>query len=186
MYLLSINNRAINDIIESLVIDKEIKAILKQVILRYDYSYINFLYSLFSVYSKSYIRINNEKCELSINERLEILSTFSSKLNKVNYDNIFIADTFDVLFSISPHYWMESTKFNSFLYEDIYSRIENVINAGSADFYLEDIMESIEYISSFVESSIIRILTIKDEKSILSILHMHIDIDENNLYLTIY
>lgn len=186
MYLISITNNVIHDLIESLTLNETSKNVLKHVILRYDHSYINFVYCLFSVYLKPYVRLNSDECHLCSHERLEVLQTFNERLPRVNYDNIFIADKFDVLFGVSPYTHVDSSKFSTYLYEDMYNRIENITGVEIATEYMEDVFESIEYIVSHLESSIVRLVNKEDEESTFTLFRLHLDILDNHLFMAVY
>jgi hypothetical protein len=186
MYLLRVTNKAIYDIIQSLTIPDKSRELLKTIIVRYDYSYTKFLYALFSVYMNAYVRMSSGDTNLSAEEQLNVLNTFKSKLQNVDYDSIFIADKLDVLFGASPQPPIDHMKCTTFLYEDIYNRIENIVGVGLASDCMEDIFESIEAITTHIESTFLHLLSRTEADNLMAILHMHIAIIEEDMYISVY
>jgi hypothetical protein len=179
MQLFLINNKVIFDIVENLTLEDKSKEILKNVILRFDYNYINFIYTMFNVYTTYYFSIMDENSNLSHKEVIEILNKFSNYNIKPDLRHVFIADVYDILYSVSS---LEKSKFNSYFYGDMFNRIENLYGPKIANSHMEVIFDSLETIFKSVEETIIYDLDRFDKIMNLAIIYIEM---ENSL-LKIY
>lgn len=194
MYLLIVSNNSIKSIIDRLTIKETTKEVLEAIILHYDYSYVNFIYTLFSVYLRAYVRLVDNIEDMSYSEIREIIDKFNAELPRVNPDNILLVDRYDILFTLSPMLFLESDKFTSFIYEYIYNRIEHLIDVNyfkedmseEAIDYMEDILEAIEEIMASIEHTIIRHVNKDDEESTYGTFKLHLEIVDDSLYIAFF
>ncbi len=154
MKVFIINDKVVLDILHNLTVDDKLKDIVKKIILRYDYSFINYIYSVFSVYTTYYSSITDENSNLSMRDVEQIHSQFSDCNLNVDRRNIFMADVYDIMYATSD--W-EKTKFKCFFYEDIFNRLDNLINNKEIleNLEFEDIFEIMETIFGAVEETIV-------------------------------
>ena len=186
MYILRVTNEYISNIIKSLTINEKTLSVLNNIIIRFDHKYINFIYLLFTVYLKTYVRITDDNCHLSFQQRKEILNNFSENIPNVKYEQIFIADKFDILFGSSATQYLDSSKLKSYFYEDIYNRIENITGVEVATEFMEDIFDSIEIIISSIEAYIVRIVNNNETEDSSSCVYLYLDLIDNSLVIVMY
>lgn len=152
MRVFIINDRVVIDIINNLTLDDKIKEIVKSIILKYDYSFINYIYSVFSVYTTYYFSIADENSSLNLNDAREIHSKFTKHNINADIGNIFMADIYDIMFSTSD---FDKSKYRHFFYEDMCNRLINLLGDEETSVVMEDIFESLEFIFGSVEETII-------------------------------
>ena len=186
MRLFKVTNSSIKNIINSLTIKDEVKNILNKVIFNYESSYVDFMYMLFSFYLTSYVRLNSSECSLSELEKNNIISTFKKSLYAVNYNNILIADKFDVLYGMASGNINDYVKYTTFLYEEIYNRMETTSGVTDTHEYMEDVFESIEHIISQIEASFVPLYKEDEDITSLSIFRLYIEVNDDNLFLCVY
>jgi hypothetical protein len=183
--MLIVSNHDVRSIIDGLPVNDKIKSIINNLILRYDHSYVNFVYTVFSVYTNTYSRINGEYSDLSHTESIHIYNIFNELIKDVKYDRIFIADRYDVLFNSSCVGDPGDRKFTHYFYEDMYSRLEYLVGVKEAPLILEDIFECLEYIIKYIEANVTRILEKKDSTYSNSHFSLYLDIIQDRLMLVI-
>jgi hypothetical protein len=139
----------------ALTITDEAKVVLNNIITRFDQGYARFMHGIFSAYSKVHVSLMDEHCEASVEETRALLEKFLTLRREINPVNIFIADKFDLLYGVSCTGDTRNVKFKDFMYEDIYNRLENLYGADKASEHMEDIFESIEFVTGLIEGSLI-------------------------------
>ena len=152
MRVFIINDRVVLDIINNLTLDDKIKEVIKNLILRYDYSYINYIYSVFSVYTNYYSSITDHNTSLSRREAFDIYHKFKEHNLNPDISNIFMADVYDIMFATSD---FDKSKYKHFFYEDMFNRLVNLTSEKEASASMEDIFESLEVIFGAVEETIV-------------------------------
>lgn len=154
MKVFIINDKVVLDILHNLTVDDKLKDIVKKIILRYDYSFINYIYSVFSVYTTYYSSITDENSHLSMRDVEHIHSQFTSCNLNVDRRNIFMADVYDIMYSTSD--W-EKTKYKCFFYEDMFNRLENLVDNREIleGLEFEEIFGILESIFGAVEETIV-------------------------------
>lgn len=179
MRVFIINDKVILDVINNLTVEDKIKDIVKDIILRFDYNYVNYIYSVFSAYVSYYISIVNENSNLTKHD----VAGIYNKFRKHNIDpvlrNVFIADVYDVIFATSD---FDKTKYKFFFYDDMYSRLVNISNETEASIVMEDVFGSLEAIFGSVEETILFGLIQTDEMTKDMIIYTEI----NNNCLMLY
>lgn len=152
-------------IFNSLTLRDDTRSVLNTIITRYDHDYTKFMYGIFSAYSKVYINLIDEHCELSRQEVRQTLDKLTSLRREINPRNIFVADKFDLLYGVSCTGDLRNVKFKDYMYEDMFSRLENLLGAHNANEYMEDIFEAIEHVAGMIEGSLISVAQSIDEEA---------------------
>lgn len=152
MRLFIVNNKVISDIIENLTVEDKIKDIAKNVILKFDYEYIHFIYGIFSAYTTYYFSIVDENSNLGRVEVEDICGKFSQCNVAIDLRHVFMADVYDILYVTSS--W-EKSKFKHYFYEDMFSRLQNIYGTEIASSHMEDVFEILETIFISIEETII-------------------------------
>ena len=165
MKTIYIPENCLRTIFNSLTLRDDTRAVLNTIITRYDHDYTKFMYGIFSAYSKVYISLIDEHCELSRHEARQAMEKLSTLRREINPINIFVADKFDLLYGVSCTGDLRNVKFKDFMYEDMYSRLENILGAYNANDYMEDIFESIEHVAGMIEGNLIAIAQSIDEEA---------------------
>lgn len=182
MKLFILNDHVIKEIINSLTIEEEIKDIILNVIHQYDYSLVNFIYDMFSVYAGYYVNPLNENSYIPPTEAQQIFTELSSRINpNIDRNNVFVADIYDILF-FRPRY--EKSPLNGYFYEDIYNRLENIIGTDQAFKYAEEIFDALEDIFYTVEEDLIQEIIQNDEYSGNVIIYL--ELKENKLMVYVF
>ena len=141
----------------SLTLRDDVKAILNTVITRFDHDYTKFMYGIFSAYSRVFVSLMDEQCELSRQEIHRAMAQLTFLRKEIIPGNIFVADKFDLLYGVACTGDLRSARFKEFMYEDMYSRLENIIGRHRAPECMEDIFEAIEHIAGLIEGSLIAV-----------------------------
>lgn len=154
----------LRSIFNSLALNDHTRAVLNNIIVRFDHDYAKFMYGIFSAYSKTYVSLMDEQCELSREEARVAMEKLIILRREINPANIFIADKLDLLYGVSCTGDMRNVKFKDFMYEDIYSRLENLLGVKHAQDCMEDIFEAIEFVTGIIEGNLISIAQSMDEE----------------------
>ncbi|NTW91180.1 MAG: aminoacyl-histidine dipeptidase [Erysipelotrichaceae bacterium] len=152
MKLFIINDRDIKNILDSLTVEDTVRNIIESIILRFDYNFTNFIYSVFSVYTTYYAQLTDENSHLNYNEAQNIFNTLTDFNISVDRSNVFVADIFDIMYITSAY---DRTRFKSYFYEDTYNRLENLLGVDNATTHMEEIFEALETIFSAVEENLV-------------------------------
>lgn len=145
----------LRQIFNALTITDECRAVLNNIIVRFDHDYTKFMFGIFSAYSKVYISLMDEHCELSRQEARTAMEKLIILRRQINPANIFVADRFDLLYGVSCTGDLRNTKFKDFMYEDMYSRLENLFGVRVAQEHMEDVFEAIEFVTGMIEGNLI-------------------------------
>lgn len=161
--IISISNSDVKRIIDGICTTDYVKSILNSIILRGDYSYINFVYSLFSLYTNSYTCLKDLHLS-AIDATENIICIDNVCRGKPNYlqEHILIGSYYDVLFNKTT---TESlSKFNGYFYDDIYERLH--LYMGKEEVYdcMDDVFVAIEILFDSIESNVLHFL-LKEEES---------------------
>lgn len=141
----------------SLNLSEDSHAVLNNIILRYDHDYAKFIYGVFSAYNKVCISLMDEHCEVSRDEVRNSIQRLTALRREINPASIFVADKFDLLYGVSCTGDTRNEKFKDFMYEDMYSRLENLYGVQAAPQFMEDVFESIEFVIGHIEGNLIGI-----------------------------
>lgn len=161
MKLFVLNNQVVKDIVNSLTIEDKIKDIILNVIHRYDYSLVNFIYSMFSVYTTYYANLLDENSHISYIEAQQIFKELSSRTSlEIDRSNVFVADVYDILFTQSCS---ERSQLKGYFYEDTYSRLVNIIGINQAHEHMEEIFDALKDIFCMIEQNLIYGIIQKDD-----------------------
>lgn len=162
MKLFILNDNVVKNIIGRLTIEDNVREIIETIILRYDYSFTNFVYSMFSVYTTYYAQLLDENSHLNYTEANRIFGELSNMNLTVDRSNVFIADIYDIMYvSLS----FEKTRFKHYFYEDTYNRLENLLGVENATTYMEEIFDAMESIFSAVEENLVFNIIERDESN---------------------
>jgi len=183
--IISISNASIKDIIDSICVTDKIKNILNSLILRGDYSHINFIYSLFSIYANSYTCLK----DLNLSEMIDIGKNIDC-IDKVcrgkpNYlqEHILIGSYYDVLFNKTT---TESlSKFNGYFYDDLYERLHLCMGQEEVYDNMDDVFTAVEILFDSIECNVLHFL-LKEEESADSsseYFALYFEIVQDKLYL---
>lgn len=151
-------------IFNSLTLKDDSRAVLHNVVVRFDHSYTNFMYSIFSAYSNVYVSLMDEHCELSREEIRDAFNKLVVLRREIKPGNIFVADKLDLLYGVSCTGDTRNTKFKDFMYEDMCSRLENLLGVQKALDYMEDTFEAIEYVTGMIEGNLMAVAQSTDDE----------------------
>jgi len=152
MKLFILNDTVIKEILNRLVIDDELRGIIDAIVLRFDYSFTNFIYSVFSVYTVQYMQLTDHNCSIPYNDIDRIYNNLRKTNLDIDRNNIFVADIYDVLYVASAP---DSVKFKSHFYEDMYNRTENLFGGKVASDNMDELFDTLETVFSVIEESLI-------------------------------
>lgn len=186
MYRIKVNNLVIKNYLAGMTISDEVKIIINNIVDRYDRNYTHLLYAIFNVYLKSYVQLTDENCSLTKEEVIQITDKFNIYLPNINSNQILAIDKLDLIFSTSINSKYDCSKFSSYFYEDMYSKIENYLGVKNASENLEDIFAALESIVLFVESSMISISNKDESDDEFNNLYLHVDLYFDDLILTFF
>lgn len=105
----------------------------------------------------------DEHCELTREESRLAMERLTVVRQQFNPANIFVADRFDLLYGVSCTGDTRNVKFKDFMYEDIYNRLENLLGVERAALYMEDVFESIEFVTGVIEGAVIGVTQHNDD-----------------------
>lgn len=182
-YTLRITNTNIQHIIDSVCLEENLLNALKNIIVRYDSSYVHFVYVIFSVYLKSYVQLTDIHSNLTDADRRYLLNHFQSLVNgNLLENNILVADRYDIIYGTSPIAYFESGRFNDYFYDDMYSRISNLYGKEFVDLYMHEIFLAAEAVIQSIEGIIVQ-LVCKDEEERSTSIGIQLQIYNNDLYM---
>lgn len=154
----------LRSIFNTLTLTDDSHAVLNNVITRFDHDYSKFMYGIFSAYNRVCISMMDEHCEMSRDELRGAMEKLIRVRQHINPANIFVADKLDLLYGVSCTGDVRNVKFKDFMYEDIYSRLENLVGIHRASQYMEDIFEAIEFVTGMIEGNLIAISNTSGEE----------------------
>lgn len=153
----------LRQLFSNLNISEDVYSVIHNVIVRYDHDYAKFFYSIFSAYNKVCVSLLDEHCEVSREESRTAMERLMVLRREINPANIFVADKFDLLYGVSCTGDLRNVKFKDFMYEDMYSRLENLYGVQKAPELMEEVFESIEFVTGVLEGNLIAISQTLDE-----------------------
>lgn len=180
MRLIRISDKAISDIVNSLAIEQEVAECVKVIITRYDGNYVNFVYTVLSVYMKTYVGISDTSSYLTQYDKDSVLERLS--VNWSTENSVLVIDRFDLIYSNSYIDHFGIGKFNDYFYEDIYNRIENLYGDKVAADRSNDVFVAMESIFQAIESVFIRLLCIDDD-CLTPYVGIHVQLKHGLLYI---
>lgn len=129
----------------------DIKTLVHKLIITYDGSYTNFVFSIFSYYMLNYNRVGYGSEYYSIHETAEILKKFPDTSGVV-----LVADKFDMMYGVGCS--DRFTKFNEHAYEEFYVRLTEILPIESKNnlisSYAEELFEVLENLFVCIEASL--------------------------------
>lgn len=152
MKLFVLNDLVVKNILHRLTLEDNVRDIIENIILRFDYSFTNFVYSMFSVYTTYYIQLLDENSHISYPEAMAIFRDLERNNLTIDRSNVFVADIFDIMY-INTAY--DKTRFKSYFYEDTYNRLENLLGVENATTHMEEIFDAMESIFSAIEENLV-------------------------------
>lgn len=163
MYLLTVSNHHIKNILNTLTLTDDSRRILEQAILRFDPTYVGFLYDLFCVYSNLYFSVASGGVWLDQQDMQRLREHSALQLLNMNFEDILTCDKYDLLYSLSAGEKPLASKFSISLYEDMYERLAELVGDDSAHWYMEDVFDAIEVLMGVIESAFFRFTYRGDE-----------------------
>lgn len=152
MKLFVLNDRVVKDILNRLTLEDNVREIIENIILRFDYSFTNFVYSMFSVYTTYYANLLDENSHVNYHEAQRIFNDISRTNLVVDRSNVFVADIYDIMYvSVT---W-DKTRFKHYFYEDMYNRLENILGVEHATTHMEEVFDAMECIFSAIEETLV-------------------------------
>ncbi len=171
MKLFILNDQVVKNIIGRLTVEDNIREIIENIILRYDYSFTNFVYSMFSVYTTYYVQLLDENSHINYLEASNIFTELTKMNLVVDRSNVFVADVYDIMYvSLS----FEKTRFKHYFYEDTYNRLENLLGVENATTYMEEIFDAMETIFSAIEENLVFNIVERDEANTNMIFYLEL------------
>jgi len=171
MKLFILNDQVVKNIIGRLTVEDNIREIIENIILRYDYSFTNFVYSMFSVYTTYYVQLLDENSHINYLEASNIFTELTKMNLVVDRSNVFVADVYDIMYvSLS----FEKTRFKHYFYEDTYNRLENLLGVENATTYMEEIFDAMETIFSAIEENLVFNIVERDEPNTNMIFYLEL------------
>ena len=155
--MITITDNHIKNIINSLTIQDDAKNILNRMILEYDISYVSFLYSLFRVYTNLYLSVTSGDVWLDQSDLNYLKAKTNTRLPQCNLEDVITCDRYDLIYNLTSRDRPLSGRFNSCMYDDVYSRIAEMVGDVKAHWYMEEVFESIEFIMTSIESVLFRL-----------------------------
>lgn len=152
MKLFVLNDHVARDILRSLTVEDEIIDLIEKIILRFDQSFSNFVYSMFSAYTTYYVQLNDTNCHLSYREAQSICDNLSKTNLNVEHSNVFVADIYDILYVNTA---FDKSRFKHYFYEDFYNRAENILGAAKAVTHMEDLFDALETMFAAIEQNLV-------------------------------
>ena len=152
MKLFVLNDRVVKEIVNRLTIEDNVREIIENIILRFDYSFTNFVYSMFSVYTTYYTNLLDENSHINYHEAQRIFSDLSKSNLIVEHSNVFVADIYDIMYVSCT--W-DKTRFKHYFYEDMYNRLENLLGVQNATTYMEEVFDAMDNIFSAIEENLV-------------------------------
>lgn len=182
MKTICISEHFIRNLFNNLIISEETRQLLHNLITRYDHDYVKFIFAIYSVYTNEYVNILSAESGISERQYLSILQKLSILNIPIHPSNIFVGDKFDILYGISYKEHSFSSHFNSYFYEDIYSRLENLTGVQASE-HMEEVFESIENVVINLETNLISISEVQegDRASLI----FYIDVYKDHLIFVI-
>lgn len=184
--VISISNTNIKSIIDGICVADNIKSILNSLILRGDYNYVNFVYSLFSMYTNSYTCLKDLNVSelMNIGENINCIDSVCR--SKPNYlqEHILVGSYYDVLFNKTT---TESlSKFNGYFYDDLYERLHLYMGKEEVYEHMDDVFTAVEILFDSIECNVLHFL-LKDEENVDTSTNeyfaLYFEIIQDKLYL---
>lgn len=180
MDVLVIPDNYINELIIANSKNKEIYNIVKQIIMKYNYNYVNFIYAMFSIYNNIYISVNNKNSGLSYTEIQDLVNKLSKYKKNIIVDYIVVSDVYDFLYNL----YSNEYKFNDWFYSDIFSRLSNLYYSKYVDEIFEDVIDTLSNVFSILDSNIFTYITSKYENFNSNIV-IYLEIVNDYLFLNL-
>lgn len=159
MQILRLSEYSIKNIINNIIMSDKCKKTFIELINTSNINLASFVYNLISIYGNIYNSIRDENSNFSENEVREIESKFDNKIN----NEIFAIDKYDFIYSSAGVGFNESSRFNNFLYEDVYNKLEIMYTKEIASEIYEEIFDSIDTFVAQIETFIINIALNKED-----------------------
>jgi len=173
----------IRNLFHSLTLNDDSRTVLNNLVLKFDYSYSKFMYMIFSAYANMYVSVLDEHSRLTQQEVKRAMNKLSVLRREINVNNVYVADKYDMLYGITCTGTIGNMRFKDYLYEDMYSRLENLLGVAYATNYLEDIFDSIECITTLIESNLISVS--EDPEDVDGNIIFYLDIQQEGLLFII-
>ena len=171
-----INDKEIKQILDSLTISKEARDVIDSITLRFDYNYVNFVYSVFSVYTTYYCCVGDENSSVFGVEAQQIYDKYADANLNIDRRNVFVADIYDIMYTVSC---FDKDRFKDYFYEDIYNRLENVLGVENATIHMEEVFDSMETLFNAIEACIIA--SISPAEDLTGNVVMYLEIHQHGL-----
>ena len=165
MQMITITDSHIKNIVNSLTIQDDCKNILNRMILEYDTSYVSFLYSLFRIYTNLYLPVTSGEVWLDQSDMNYLRRKTNTRLPQCNLEDIVTCDRYDLIYNLTSRARPLSGRVNSCMYDDVYSRIAEMVGDEKAHWYMEEVFESIEFIMTSIESVLFRLSSNQPEET---------------------
>lgn len=180
MKTLIIDNKYIDELFKTNSKNEKIYKLIKDVIMQYDYSYVNFIYNIFLLYNNIYI--NNKYNRLSYIEIQDIVNKLSNYKKDIIVDHIVVSDIYDIVYTL----YSTEYQFNDLLYEDIFNKLTNMCSYIDIDIdeIFEDILETLTNVFIVINTNIFNYIFSKDKEFDNNVV-IYLEIVNNYLLLNI-
>ena len=158
------------------------RSMFETLVRKFDNSYTNFVYSLFSVYCNKYKSFHDKDTELTPAEKSYYIGVFSNCVPQASSYNIYVADTFDLMSEIQISGGIHGLRFNEYMFEDIFSRLEHIYPTCHPSNVIEDMHEIIEGVMNSVELSLLTVIGDEEKTNVI----FHLTVMSGGLLFTIY
>lgn len=183
--MICLSNSSIKSIIDGICVTDRIRNILHSLILRGDYTYVNFVYSLFSIYANSYTCLKDlHLSEIDAGENILCIDRICR--GKPNYiqEHILVGSYYDVLFNKTT---TESlNKFNGYFYDDLFERLHMCLGRDEVYEHMDDVFTAVEILFDSIESNVLHFLLKGEENEETSSnenFALYFEIIQDKLYL---
>lgn len=174
------DNKYIDELLRSNSENENTYKLIREIILQCDYSYVNFVYSIFSVYSNIYINVCNRNSELTYTDIQKVVNKLSTYKNNIVAEHIVTSDMYDILYNM----YSDDYQFNSIMYDDIFSRLSNVYKNENIVEVFESIIKTLSNVFSILDSNIFNFMSSKN-KDFNGVIYIHLEIVDQYLFLNI-
>lgn len=155
MKYLQITDTLVKDTIDSFVIDDITRGHVERIIRSVSTSYSDFIFSMLSIYSTGYVKLNSPSCPLGVVEVNNLMSKINGMRNvNVDYRNVIIADKIDLLYGTDVRSYAEFTKFTPCFYGTVETEVFDADSDQSCEMFLAAVQE-IERLVSAIEQLVI-------------------------------
>lgn len=182
MKLINITNNLIHEVVNSIIMNDDVKNLVLEVIRVLGPSYTEFIHYSLSKCSNNYIRADSPECPLSNRDREVIYGILARSPIRIETSDILVADRVDLLYATDYRCYQSFSKFNAMFYGSIEEHFYGNEELLDSNTYLE-MIEELEKIVGIIEQ--IMMLSSTDELLEDTVVIM-LSYPNPNLYALVY